>query len=210
MKVFLDVGAYRGETAEQAVQLDFYDQIYSFEPSLYNIAFIKKKPTLESSKFHVYDFGLWDKEGHTLLYHDGTTGGSVFEDKSYFKSEENDKRGDEIELCEFVKASSFLSTFRPGEDEIVMKLNCEGAECDIIADLIASGEIHKLCGLGVDFDCRKIVSLQGRRQETIIKLIQNKIPFIDFTAIEVPKRVQLLTRAFFEEYNEDFNATSPN
>lgn len=206
MKIFLDVGAYRGESAEQALGLNYYDVVCSFEPSKFNVDIIKKKTTLQTDKFRIYDFGLWNETGSTLFYHDGTTGGTVFEDKGYFASEENKKRGDEIELCEFRKASDFVKKLSMN-DEIIMKLNCEGTECDIIDDLFDTEEIIKLAGIGVDFDCRKIPSQIGRRQETIIRLVQYGMPFIDMTCIEVPKRVQLLTRAFGKEYNENFNAT---
>ena len=43
-----------------------------------------------------------------------------------------------------------------------MKLNCEGAECDILLNLFKSGEATKLTEALIDFDATKIPSAQGR------------------------------------------------
>ncbi len=209
MKIFLDVGAFRGETAKQALGLNFYDEVHSFEPSLYNVNIMEKDLELKTDKFILHPFGLWDKTNDVLLYHDGTNGASIFEDKGYLESPINKGRGGEISLANFTSASEFLAPFGT-EHEIILKLNCEGAECDILDNLLKTGEIHKLSGIGIDFDCLKIFSLKDRRNKTVISLIHNNIPFIDVTAVWVPERVHLLTRAFFKEYHENSNATSPN
>jgi hypothetical protein len=41
------------------------------------------------------------------------------------------------------------------DDVIFMKMNCEGAECDIIEYLISTGAINRIRHLLVDFDVRK-------------------------------------------------------
>ncbi len=58
-----------------------------------------------------------------------------------------------------------------GNDDIVfLKLNCEGSECDILEDLLGSGEIRKVRTALVDFDVRNVPALAHREREVTEKL----------------------------------------
>jgi hypothetical protein len=59
-----------------------------------------------------------------------------------------------IECC-FVKSSEWMMNNVKEDDVIFMKMNCEGAECDIIEYLISTGAINRIRHLLVDFDVRK-------------------------------------------------------
>jgi hypothetical protein len=55
-------------------------------------------------------------------------------------------------------------------DTVFLKLNCEGAECDILDDLLDSGEFAKLSFVMVDFDVRKIAAMRHRQAEVAERL----------------------------------------
>ena len=57
--------------------------------------------------------------------------------------------------CAFVRASEFFAEHIAADDLVVMKLNCEGSECDIMNDLIDTGEVSKIDDVMIDFDVRK-------------------------------------------------------
>jgi hypothetical protein len=43
-----------------------------------------------------------------------------------------------------------------------MKLNCGGSECDILENLLDSGEYSKITQVMIDFDAREIPSQRDR------------------------------------------------
>jgi hypothetical protein len=51
-----------------------------------------------------------------------------------------------------------------------LKLNCEGAEVDVIENLVREGEWMKVTNAMIDFDARKIPS-QRQRVESVINLL---------------------------------------
>jgi hypothetical protein len=49
------------------------------------------------------------------------------------------------------------------EDQIYLKLNCEGSESDILENLILSGHISRFSSIYVDFDIRKVPGQEHRQ-----------------------------------------------
>lgn len=145
MKIFLDVGAYKGETIKIAMEYDF-DKLYCFEPLPENCEQIEK---LADHRVEIFTFGLWDKTKEKRLYNPKSLGASLFKDKNRVK---------DSTVIQVVRASDWFREFIDGEDEVYLKLNCEGAEWTILDDLIKSGEYKKIKVLMVDFDIRKIPS----------------------------------------------------
>jgi hypothetical protein len=60
-----------------------------------------------------------------------------------------------------------------------MKLNCEGSECDILENLLDSGEYSKITQVMIDFNARKIPS-QRDRVEPLKSRLQNQ-RYINFS-----------------------------
>src|SRR6185312_16599708 len=102
-------------------------------------------------------FGLWDRTDERPLYDAGSIGASLFADK--FRTE----RGDEP--ARFVRATDWFREHLADADEIFLKLNCEGAEADIVDDLLDSGELARVRSVMVDPDVRKIPSQAHRERE---------------------------------------------
>ena len=174
MKIFLDIGAWKGDTAKSVLtgKHDF-DKIYCFEPQLDLCDSIR---ALNNPKITVEEFGLWNKTCAVPLYMEAnsksrkaTIGATVYEDKF---------SGPKIKLADgnMIKASDWFCANLSAEDYVVMKMNCEGAECDILEDLMDSGEFDKVDVLMVDFDVRKIPSQKYRQFEIQDRLRAYEIP----------------------------------
>jgi hypothetical protein len=155
VKLFLDVGAHDGSSLNAVRDPKYgFDRIYCFEPAR------SCWPVLEAftdNRVTVCRFGLWNTTREHPLYDAGSHGASIFADK--FKGQ---PRG---EVAQFVRATDWFRDNLTGGDEIYMKLNCEGAECDIAEDLLDSGELPRVRSVMIDPDVRKIPSQAHREQE---------------------------------------------
>jgi FkbM family methyltransferase len=155
VKVFLDVGAHTGESLNAVRDPKYgFDRIYCFEPAS------ACWPALESvadPRVTVCRFGLWNRTEERPLYDAGSIGASLFADK--FKMARAD------EPARFVRATDWFREHLGDADAIFLKLNCEGAEADIVDDLLDSGELARVRSVMVDPDVRKIPSQAHREWE---------------------------------------------
>ncbi len=160
MKVFLDVGAHNGESLHAVRDPKYgFDRIYCFEPAR------SCWPALEAVRDHrvtVCRFGLWDRTCKQPLYDAGSIGASLFADK--FKTRPAE------EVARFVRATEWFRTSLGAGDEIYLKLNCEGAEFDIVEDLLDSGEFARVRSAMIDPDVRKVPSRAHRERELRARL----------------------------------------
>ncbi len=160
MKVFLDVGAHTGESLHAVRDPKYgFDRIYCFEPAS------SCWPALEAvrdPRVTVCRFGLWDKTSEQPLYDAGGIGASLFADK--FKTRPAD------EVARFVRATEWFRASLGAGDEIFLKLNCEGAEFDIVEDLLDSGEFARVRSAMIDPDVRKVPSRAHRERELRTRL----------------------------------------
>lgn len=155
MKVFLDVGAHEGWSLHAVRDPKYgFDRIYCFEPAA------SCWPALEAvadRRVSICRFGLWNRTAEHALYDPGSRGASMFEDK--FRTRPAD------ETARFVRASDWFRDNLGPDDEIYLKLNCEGAEADIVEDLLDSGQLDRVRSVMIDPDVRKIPSLAHREHE---------------------------------------------
>jgi FkbM family methyltransferase len=155
MKVFLDVGANDGGTLHAVRDPKYgFDRIYCFEPAS------SCWPTLEAirdDRVRVCRFGLWNATCEQTLFAPGSGGASLFQEK--FRDEPS------TEVCRFVRAGDWFRDNLEPDDEIFLKLNCEGAECDIAEDLLESGDLALVRSVMIDPDVRKIPSLAHRENQ---------------------------------------------
>jgi FkbM family methyltransferase len=155
VKVFLDVGAHDGESLHAVRDPKYaFDRIYCFEPAS------SCWPALEAvadDRVTVCRFGLWDRTCEHELYDPGSVGASLFEDK--FRDAPTGER------AQFVRASDWFHENVGDSDEVFLKLNCEGAEVDIVEDLLESGELARVRSAMIDPDIRKVRSLAHRERE---------------------------------------------
>jgi FkbM family methyltransferase len=155
VKVFLDVGAHEGSSLHSVRDPKYgFDRIYCFEPAA---ACWPALDAVTDSRVHICHFGLWKRTAEQALYDPGSRGASMFEDK--FRSKPSG------ETARFVRASDWFRDNLGAGDEIYVKLNCEGAEADIVEDLLDSGQLARVRAVMIDPDVRKIPSLAHRQRE---------------------------------------------
>lgn len=159
-RIFLDVGAHHGQTIEMMLRPRFkVDTVVGFDPSPLCHSILNKKFG-KNPKVKLVLAGLWSKTCDMNLHNEGSQGGSVHEDYQTTCSPTP-----RVTKCKFIKASDWFAENVPQDDEVFLKLNCEGSECDIIIDLLDSGEYSKVKAVFVDFDVRKSPSSKYKEDE---------------------------------------------
>lgn len=146
--VFLDVGGHLGQTLEEVLKpLYRFDEIYCFEPFPPCTEILQDQ--FNDPRLQIKGYGLSNVTGPLTFYSHGTghMGATTKVDP--------ENRMEIVTECQFVRASEFFADRISADDLVIMKLNCEGSECDIMNDLIDSGEIAKVDNVMIDFDVRK-------------------------------------------------------
>ncbi|MEO1778132.1 MAG: FkbM family methyltransferase, partial [Pseudomonadota bacterium] len=174
-KIFLDVGGHFGQTLEEVLKpLYQFDVIYCFEP--FPPCFEILQDTFDDPRLTLLPYGLSNVTG-SLTFHSngaGDMGSSV-------KAHDGDQKSIVTE-CPFVEASAFFRDHIRDDDLVVMKLNCEGSECDIMNDLIDSGEASKIGNVMIDFDVRKYPN--HTHEEPALKARMAETGFTNFSLCE--------------------------
>jgi len=166
-RVFVDVGAHYGETLEVALDPRWrFDRVYSLEPARTCVDVLRR---YRDSRIVVVPVGLSNRTSTAVLYDPGSLGASVYADKRGLKGA--------TESIQLVRASTWLSDHTTADDEVYLKLNCEGSECDIIDDLLATGLISRVRSVYVDFDVRKIPSQSYRQPAVRAELASRGVDF---------------------------------
>jgi len=157
-KLFLDVGGHNGETLDVALNPKYgFHEIHSFEPSYYLFSILRK---FRDKRLFVHDFGLGAKSETRELYGAGTVGGSIYSKKNF--ADKNLLKC--VEVVKLVNASTWVLNNTTPDDLIFLKLNCEGAEADILDELIRTNTILRISSVYVDFDVRKIPGEEYRQE----------------------------------------------
>jgi len=161
-RIFLDVGAHHGQTIELLLQSRFrIDHIVGFDPSPICHDILDKK-FADNPKVTIVKTGLWSKDCEMDLHNEGSQGGTVHEDYQTTCNPEI-----RVTKCQFVRASDWFRDNVSADDEVFLKLNCEGSECEVISDLLDSGEYDKVKATLVDFDVRKSPSNKHKEDELL-------------------------------------------
>jgi len=159
-RIFLDVGAHVGQTIELLLRPRFkIDHIIGFEPSPICHKALEGKFG-NNDRVTIVKQGLWSSTCEMDLHNEGSQGGSVHSDYQTTCNPEP-----RITKCQFIKASDWFKEHISIDDEIFLKLNCEGSECEVILDLIDTGEYGKVCDVFIDFDVRKSPSQKHKEAE---------------------------------------------
>lgn len=154
MKILLDVGGHTGQTVRAVLDPVYsFDRIVTFEPAPACWPAIE---AIDDPRVELCRFGLWRETIERELHDPGTQAASIFDD---FESEQHTAETTTIRL---VRACDWIAENVSEGDVVFMKLNCEGAEVDIVDDLLDAGEFGKLYNAMITFDVRKSSSLRGK------------------------------------------------
>ena len=145
MKHFLDVGANIGQTFDDFLMKDpAWDgaTIWCFEPSPRHVPpLMAKALTLcERYKIHICPFGLAECTTMATFYQKDDARGDSFAQFLYADHEtQNLETGYQLDLL-VLSVTDFLNAKTKPEDEVTIKLDCEGSEYGILSDLFINGK----------------------------------------------------------------------
>lgn len=167
-KIFIDGGAREGESLDCYIKnrSDLKGcEIHFFECNPIHI------PRLESLKItepnydiHIHEKALWNRNGYHRFYKSidrwGDVGSTLLRDKLEKLDLEN------LVLVETAKLSDFLDRF-DDSDYIIVKLDIEGAEYEVLTELLVSRKFSKIKELYVEwhdafFDKKDFAGLRGK------------------------------------------------
>lgn len=182
MRIFLDVGGHLGETLRETADPRWrFDRIVVFEPASACWPAIE---ALADDRVELCRFGLWNEDRQLTLHDPGAIGASVAGEKAITA---------ETELCTFVDAGEWFARNVEADDTVFCKLNCEGAECDVLDRLLAAGQLDKIDHLLVHFDVEKVPSLADQADRMRARLDAAGIEWIEARQIMFGRSHQLKT-----------------
>jgi FkbM family methyltransferase len=154
VKRFLDVGAHIGQTCDEVVKPRWgFDRIDAFEPMPAQYADLAAR---HGARVRCHRYGLAHADGTRTLWGDNAQmEASLFPDAAYVDPAVHTE-------CRFVDAAEWLTGEVATTDAVWMKLNCEGAEVEILDRLLDTGTLPLVDHLLIDFDIRKV---PGRASE---------------------------------------------
>jgi len=144
-KIFIDGGARIGETVEiildpredlKGCDVYFFECNDSHYDTLNNI-----KETNKNYNFIIRTEALWDKEDTMNFYISVDKWGDLGCTLDPTKIEKLDL--DNPKQVKTIRFSDFLNQFSD-DDYIIVKLDIEGAEYNVVSDLLSSGAINKI------------------------------------------------------------------
>lgn len=167
-RVFLDIGAHQGETLDEVIRPAWsFDRIVCFEPASSCWSSIV---ALADDRVQLVRAGLWDRDTEMELHDPGRIGASLTAGKAV--------SGD-VETCTVLDAGRWFAENLLPDDIVFAKINVEGAECDLIDRLAATGQLRRLAHLLVHFDVLKIHGQEHRAGEAAAVLDASGIDWID-------------------------------
>jgi len=155
-KILIDVGGYHGTSSLAGLDPRFgFDRIFCFEPSSEKQETISR---IADSRLVIVRAGLSNRNGHAVLFNAGNLGASIYESAP--------TAGDEglgvKKNVALINASDFLDLFTQLDDEVYIKLNCEGCEIDILQSLLNAISFPNIKNVLIDLDALKNPSLAPR------------------------------------------------
>lgn len=177
MRVFLDIGGHTGETLRIDVDRKWnFERIHVFEPAP------NCWPPLDAladNRTVIHRFGLWDSDTRLELHNPGAIGASVMADKDLVSS---------TEWCEFRDVATWFAEHLGPDDDVVAKVNVEGAEVEVIARLAATDQLRHIRSLFIHFDAAKSPSRAHLVADTKRLLDQHGVRYFDASSMGPVRR----------------------
>ena len=167
-RVFLDIGAHHGETLEEVVKPRWrFDRIWCFEPATACLPAIRR---FADDRVEVVNAGLGPRDETVELHDPGSIGASIHAAKAATAH---------VETVQLLDAAAWMQGHVDDGDTVWVKVNCEGAECDLLEHLLDTGQAQKIAHLLVHFDAEKIPGMAHRAPETRRRLDAAGVPWIE-------------------------------
>jgi len=173
MKIFIDLGAYDGDTIEKALKLypDF-DSFYAFEP--YPPNFKKLLQKYEGDKRIVLfekAVAKYDGKANLFLHKNLKNNNGADEGSTLEKSKNNINLNNfaEVQTIDFSKF--ILENFNTS-DEIILKIDIEGTEYDLLEKMIADKSIKYIKKIYCEWHKHKTDITEERHNSLVQRLNQ--------------------------------------
>lgn len=159
--IFLDVGAHEGQTLEEVVKPEYgFEQIYAFEPMPRQFEVLVERFG-SNARVRMLRIGLGAKTAERPLYGDNANmGASLYPAK-------RDVDAKVETYCYFVAARVIFDALT---GPLIVKLNCEGAEVEILDSLIDGDQLGKIANVLIDFDIRKVTGREAEAERILERL----------------------------------------
>ena len=147
--IVIDIGLNLGFTSLRLATEDYVVKVYGFEPftPTYKLAVdnLNKNPKY-ARKIEIFNFGLSDKDGSLDIHYNPDLPGSMSTIKDRFEDAEA------VEVVQLKKASTVLEPILAKHTEkVFVKIDCEGAEKEIIPELAKSGILKKVSLINMEW-----------------------------------------------------------
>ncbi|MDA3840725.1 MAG: FkbM family methyltransferase [Patescibacteria group bacterium] len=174
-KIFIDLGAYNGDSAEKALEIyNDFEKFYLFEPTKNNFLILKEKFGRDQ-RFLLYNSAvdIKNQEGVKLYYGDtyGEEGNSLLKEKINCDIEK-------FELVNTINFSDFLLKNFEKKDYLVLKIDIEGKEYEILEDMIESGAIKLINKIYCEWHFNRINMTIEEHRTYIKKFKKNNIKVV--------------------------------
>ncbi len=140
--IMIDVGLNIGLTSLRMAQLNHIKKIYSFEPFVPTFHQAEKNMELNpqlAQKISIFNYGLSNEEKSVTIHYNPDLPGSMSSVKDRFPDKEN------VETIQLKEASEVLAPILVQHKEhVFLKVDCEGAEVEILPNLEKSGLLKKV------------------------------------------------------------------
>jgi FkbM family methyltransferase len=167
MNYFIDLGAYDGDTLEKAL-LDYpaFDHFYAFEPTPGPFKILQQR--YNSPRITLINKAAYVSDGTMKLYlvknsKAADVGNSILREKSNVSDDYI-----EVDTCDF---NHFMDGFKYGE-EIVLKMNIEGAEYELLELLLTNPKFKLVKKLYCEWHWDKI-HLDKSRHDNLVKQLND-------------------------------------
>ena len=149
--LFIDCGAYDGFSAVKFVCANPWFECVSFEPNPLLMPYYDQVPTRLVPK------AVWTSSGSKLFYVDwiDADGSSLLEDKIIIYGDPASNSRSPSITVPTIHLADFVLNAAAAYDHIVLKLDVEGAEYELLADLISTGAIGSISTIFAEFHWEK-------------------------------------------------------
>lgn len=172
-RVFIDVGAHRGQSAAVALSPDYaFDRVISVEPdpAMVEALTLRFASEIAANRFTVAPFALSDEPGEAVLFGANAGGGASLV-KGKFAA--HDRERQTVPVLDW---TAFVSRYDLGRAALYIKINAEGAEVAIIRSILR-GPATTIAAMMIDFDIIKTPFGAWQKWRSVRALRAAGIPF---------------------------------
>jgi FkbM family methyltransferase len=182
MNVFLDVGGHLGQSIGVALDGTWaFDLVHSFEPDADCVRGIEEKfaTDIAAGRLVIHRAALGGQDGEITLLGDNSIGGATTV-RGQLRDESRAQK------APLIDAKRFVETL-PKDARIYIKLNCEGAEVEILNRLCDLADISNIAAIVADFDVVKRGGGYWEKRRTLKKCAARGLPVVLAETVMVGK-----------------------